>query len=1041
MARSRQGRESRRVGARSAFFKTMARVRRLPATGCALAVAALLLTAGGARAQAPNEAWQTLTTQHFRVTFPKGMETLARRAGNRAELAWAELSRDFVKAPPGKIDLLLTDHVDLTNGSARVTPSNRITVFARPPVDDPSLGYMDDWMELVITHELTHIFELSETGPLGHVLRGVFGRVPVTWPFFPDLGLPRWATEGTAVWYESLLTHSGRAEGTFQESQIRTAVLEHDFENLGQASGNSPKWPGTDRAYIYGALFFRHLLHEYGDARMGAFARAVAGQWVPYRLDAAGRAAFGVSISDAWRAWTDSLKHEYAHLGERLSALGPLTRLQRLTNGGRWAWNVRVSPDGTRIAYDWVDGRSDMQVRVAEADGSHPRELGRINGLATFDWMPDGNILMSQLQMEGPYRAYSDLYVVSPDGHERRLTYGARLDHPSVAPDGKWAVAVQEGKGRAGLVRVDLATGAVHTICAPELDTLWTFPRVSPDGKWIAATRWTPGAYNDVVVIDTSCHVKLALTHDRAMDLAPAWTPDGRTLLWGSDRSGIPNILAADVDPAAGRVGPLRLVTNVETAVEYPTVDPSGRWLYLSVYHSNGWDVARVRLTPSAWRPAPPVAARFNAPPRTRAVEDAEAQGPIRPYSAITTLRPYYWEPVYWAPIRTGAVRAPGLFLRSRQVLGPSVGVETSGEDLVDRDSFDATARLYTGANRFGGNASYSYAGLGNPVFSAGVSQTWDEDGVRLAQQQQGAPYDTLFPLLRERTAGAAVTLTHARYRKAFTVSLGESVVWDHQDLLANDLQPSTTYRLIRPDTRLNDLRLTFQFTTARSHSFQIGQSQGFSLLLRGRTRKDLTVPDSLLRHAGEDASLDEVIGELNGYQSLNGPGYAAQVLAVRGAFGYARGPGANAGWFDVGGASGKPETVTGLTLFGGTPLLFPVRGYPESARTGRLAWVGSAEYRFPLFLVDQGLGAWPLYLDRTMGTLFFDAGNAWGPVIAGVAGYDNPRQSTLASVGAEVTADVMTFWTVPLTVRVGAGVPLVDGNGVGFYMRLGVSF
>ena len=272
-------------------------------------------------------------------------------------------------------------------------------------------------------------------------------------------------------------------------------------------------------------------------------------------------------------------------------------------------------------------------------------------------------------------------------------------------------------------------------------------------------------------------------------------------------------------------------------------------------------------------------------------------------------------------------------------------------------------------------------------------------------------------------------------------MSLGESLVWDHRDLLDNNLQPSTTYRLVLPDARLNDLRLTFQYTTARTHSFQIGQSQGFSVLVRGRTRKDLSVPDSLAHRAGWDASLDDVIAELRAYRSLHGPGFAAHVLAVRGSFGYARGPGANAGWYTVGGASGTTETVSGLSLFGGKPLFFPVRGYPQTMRSGREAWSASAEYRFPLFLVDRGLGPWPLSFDRLMGTIFFDAGNAWGPELTGVSGYDNPRQATLASVGAELTTNVLSFWTVSWSVRLGVGVPLVEGNGTAFYLRLGVPF
>ena len=288
MTTSRKRDGSPTVATHNVFFKTAAAARpgvarsRLPVVLVALGLAfgAMLCGGAGVRAQAPDEAWRTLDTEHFRITFPEGLEVLGRRAGARAERAWAELSHGFVKAPSGKIDILLTDHSDVTNGFAQVTPSNRITVFARPPTDDPGLGYFDDWMELVITHELTHIFHLDEAGTLGRGLRSLFGRVPTPWPFFPDLGLPRWTTEGVATWYESRFSDAGRTKGTFEEMELRTAVLEHRFEGLDQASGDSPVWPAGNRPYSYGSLFFRYLLDKHGEEAMGAFARAVAGQWV-----------------------------------------------------------------------------------------------------------------------------------------------------------------------------------------------------------------------------------------------------------------------------------------------------------------------------------------------------------------------------------------------------------------------------------------------------------------------------------------------------------------------------------------------------------------------------------------------------------------------------------------------------------------------------------------------------------------------------------------------------------------------------------------
>ena len=70
----------------------------------------------------PDEAWRTLTTAHFRVTFPERIEAVGRRAADRAERAYGELSDAFVDPPGGRIDILVTDHTDVSNGYAQIRP-------------------------------------------------------------------------------------------------------------------------------------------------------------------------------------------------------------------------------------------------------------------------------------------------------------------------------------------------------------------------------------------------------------------------------------------------------------------------------------------------------------------------------------------------------------------------------------------------------------------------------------------------------------------------------------------------------------------------------------------------------------------------------------------------------------------------------------------------------------------------------------------------------------------------------------------------------
>ncbi|MEJ2206835.1 MAG: hypothetical protein P8170_22330 [Gemmatimonadota bacterium] len=674
---------------------------------------------------------------HFRVTYPERMTRLAPRIGAIAEKARAGLADAFLEPPDGKIDLLVTDATDYSNGFAQVTPSNRITVYARPPIDEPGLGYFDDWLELVVTHELAHIVHLDRTGTLGRLVRGIFGRVSTTWPFFPGLGSPRWTIEGLATWYESSLTDAGRIRGTHHDMVLRTAALEGRFEGLDQAAGDAPVWPGGERYYAYGARFFEHLLDKFGEDRMGEFASAVAGQWVPYRLDAAGRAAFGSSLSEEWRLWSAEVAEESRTLVDDLEAAGLLTHPEPLTRGARVGYYPRVSPDGSALAFTWSDGRSDSKIRVVDPGSRRPVWDARTNGIATFDWLPGGDLLVAQYELDGPYRIFSDLYRFSRNGRQLRLTRGERLSYPSSGPDGRWAVAVRDGEGTTTLVRVDLANGGVSELLPPEPEVHWTHPAVSPDGRWIAASRWRLGGYLDVVILDQTGRVVLELTRDRAMDLAPGWSPDGSHVVWSSDRTEILNLLVASVDPEGGQVGPIRMVTHVATGVSHPSVDPTGQWIYVSAYHVDGWEVERVPFQPGQWTAAPEPSSRF-APTRPPPAPEP-AEGQARPYSALPTLVPRYWEPLYEEPVVTSPVQTAEIQLRSRELLGGAIGAQTSGRDLVGRHAYDAWARVFTSGGKVDFGASYSWAGLGNPVLSLSASQFWGEDGGYAVRASQAA--------------------------------------------------------------------------------------------------------------------------------------------------------------------------------------------------------------------------------------------------------------------------------------------------------------
>ena len=995
-----------------------------------LFLAGALSPSGPASGQVPpDESWRTLDTEHFRITYPEALYPLATRLADRAERAWTQLASGFSDPPPGTIDIVLTDHADYSNGFANVVPGNRITLFARPPADGGSLNYFDDWLELVVTHELVHIFHLDPAGGPGGVLRAVLGRYPATWPFFPGRATPTWLTEGIATYYESTLTDAGRVHGTWQDMVLRTGVIEDDLEPLSVVSGRSPVWPAGLRPYVYGSEFFEYLMGRTDNLGMRQLVREVAGQLVPYRIDAAARSAFGISFSRAWEEWRASVSAEYRALADSLAALQPLTTGEALTRGARQALYPQVSPDGRHLAFALADGRSDAHLRLRDLDDGAERRLTRTNGLSSFSWMPGGEMLFAQFELADRYRIYSDLYRADPGGRVTRVTQGGRLAFPDAHPDGGRAVAVQEGGGTNRLVLVDLATGEVSPLTAADPDVHWAFPRWSPDGSRIAVSQWRSGGRFDVVILDAGGGPIARLTDDRAVDASPAWSPDGRTLLWSSDRTGIPNLFAASID-GEGRPGPVRQVTNMLTGAAHPAIDPAGEWIYYSVYHHDGWDIERVPFAPDEWFEPFADDPRFllggeRSPDRFTAVSEAAS----RPYRAFRSLLPTYWQPLYSAP-RT---------IRGREVIGRGFGFSTSGRDLVDRHSYWAWGRLIPGGRRGEGRFGYTTAALGNPVVSISMGQLHDPAGLTLGERETG-DVDTLYVVDRERRVQLSVDLQRARFRHRLGLTLSASHNWISSELLDATLEPSTHFRLTRPTRRVGEVAATLGFSTARSHAMSMTRADGVSGAVRGRVARVLDLPGELVGDPSADEGFEEVTGRLSLYRALGNAGFARQVLALRASAGVARGPGADGFHFEVGDAGGTRERITGFGLFGGSPLLFPVRGYSSASRRGRIAWSASAEYRLPLSLIRRGIGAWPLYFDRVGASLFADAGNAWGPD-AERDPSASPRRAALASVGLEVTVNALPFWTLSTDVRVGVAFPLRaedDPPGAGLRLRAG---
>lgn len=1007
------------------------------------------LGTGTAAAQLPpNARWATLESQHFRVTFGPGLEELARHAARRAEVAYTRLAAELAKPPAGKIDIVLTDFIDISNGFASPLPTNRITLYARPPLDHLSLGYFDDWLDLVVTHELAHIFHLDAAGGLGRGLRRVFGRAPVAWPFFPVLGTPTWSVEGLATYIESRLTGAGRVRGSYHEMVLRTAVLEGKFDSIDQVNNPSGTWPGGMRSYIYGSLFLDHLGEVYGPEVQRRLVEATASAWIPPFLafDRIAKKVTGKPFTALYNDWRTGLESRYQALADSLRATG-LTTPERIGQGGYNTLHPRVGPHG-QVAYASMDGRRAAASRVLDPATGKSRTLSRRNGIGPVAWLADGALLTAQLEYASPYRAYSDLYRIDAHG-EHRLTQGARLTDPDLAGDGRRVVAVQAEGGTNRLVIFDLETGAITPLTTADPGVHWAFPRWAPGGDRIAVGRWEAGEY-DVVIIDTLGTLLYRVSADRALDAAPAWSPDGRFLVFSSDRSGIPNLYAYDLLASSGRGGiadsgpdgagmdgnhgaseatsdPAHFqVTNLLTGAFFPDISPDGSWIYFTAYHADGFHIERIPFDTATWRAPAPLSIAFSVGGREERVGETrlvaareelianEETSPARPYSPLRSLLPHYWLPT----------------LESEQATGTFLGAYTGGSDLVGRHAYTAGAGYAPGERLFQGQITYSYAGLGQPILEFSATRSWDG---ALISPSSTSPARLLE---RDDEVRLAATLQHQRYRSTAWLTLGAERI--HRARLLRDAGDDLA--LVDPKDHLVGALVRAGFANYRSQPLSLSAEDGIGLSLSARRRWDL---DPYLHTDGttRDQGYDEASGLLTAYKALDLPGYANHVLALRIATRWRHGPGAST--FGIGGASGT-ELDLGVDAIGGSYRLLPVRGFQENDRRGTFGWSSTLEYRFPLTYIRVGHGLWPVFVDRLAGALFLDAGGAGcGSRTADPFGLCSPiGAGPLVSTGAELIADVPALYGMPLRLRGGTAFPLTGGRTKPkFYFLLGLPF
>ena len=220
-----------------------------------------------------------------------------------------------------------------------------------------------------------------------------------------------------------------------------------------------------------------------------------------------------------------------------------------------------LSPNGELVAFCWDrESQDSVDIYIKQiASGV----LSHLTDDAARDispaWSPDGRLVAFRRLLPGTTQIIVKSYLGGPErklaewpsqnaGHPRGLEPTRDL---CFSPDGKWLVATAGSvpPDPVGLLVVSMETGETAKLTSPTGEYVAdSGPALSPDGHTLAFTRGTmlnaPQSHSSIAEIyimavsgQHPAGVPKQITFDNRIASNPVWTPDGRSIIFSSNRN------------------------------------------------------------------------------------------------------------------------------------------------------------------------------------------------------------------------------------------------------------------------------------------------------------------------------------------------------------------------------------------------------------------------------------------------------------------------------------------------------------------------
>ncbi len=583
--------------------------------------------------------WQVMKTDHFEVYFYPQERMLAEAAAAMAERSYRELAAKFRQPLSRPIPLILYsahNYFQQTNTIPYMLPESvgGFMEFMKGRVVIPFNGSYAR-LDRTIRHELVHVFNLAK-------LRIVLRDHEKFQYYLP----PLWMIEGLAEYW------SGRWDAR-AEMVMRDAVISGNLVPLEQMY----RINGTFQMYKEGQSAVEFIARRYGEDKI---LRLFENWWKAKKFRDVLEITLGCSLEELDRQWQYSLKKCYFPLmkdhdmpeqvADQLTTVGSNLKpavcpAMGLDEEGVVFMSNRMGYEAIYLLTPGEEGNKERRlVRGERSPEFESLHLQR----SKLDLSGDGVLAFISKSRETDVLNLMDIET-GRVVHKFKFPGLISMSSPCWSPGGDEIVfSGADFHGHADLYMVEIQGGALSRLTSDIYDD--RDPSWSPDGRFLvfSSDRSPQGrqGFHSLYLYRIGEGELERLTVGSHNDYAPSWSPEGDRIAFSSDRKGVFNLYILDVGEGDQSVHQL---TNIITGAFDPDWSVDGRQLVFSAYGNQQFQIYRMGI-PDSLEPG------------------------------VLALRPDGGDP--WRPAKLTAPRAPSL-ARYRKKLSLDIAQSAVSYDPV----------------------------------------------------------------------------------------------------------------------------------------------------------------------------------------------------------------------------------------------------------------------------------------------------------------------------------------------------------------------